>query len=62
MNIGSSRDLLSQDEYEYGLDEEALATIADDIPAGGAAMMLVIEHKWMIPMRDAMGADAVLAD
>lgn len=44
------------DEYEYGLDEEALATIADDIPAGGAGLMLVIEHKWMIPMRDAMRA------
>ena len=44
------------DEYEYGLDEEALATIADDIPAGGAGLMLVIEHRWMIPMRDAMRA------
>ena len=44
------------DEYEYGLDEEALATIADDIPAGGAGLMLVVEHRWMIPMRDAMRA------
>jgi uncharacterized membrane protein len=44
------------DEYEYGLDEDALSSIADDIPAGGAALMLVIEHKWMIPVRDAMRA------
>ena len=44
------------DEYEYGLDEEALASIADDIPAGGAGLMLVVEHRWMIPMRDAMRA------
>ncbi|MDJ0952323.1 MAG: DUF6325 family protein [Acidimicrobiia bacterium] len=44
------------DEYEYGLDEEALATIADDIPAGGAGLMVVVEHKWMIPLRDAMRA------
>ena len=44
------------DEYEYGLDDEALASIADDIPAGGAALLLVVEHKWMIPMRDAMRA------
>ena len=44
------------DEYEYGLDEEALATIADDIPAGGAAMMLVIDHQWAIPFRNAMRA------
>jgi uncharacterized membrane protein len=46
------------DEYEYGLDDEALATIADDIPAGGAAMMLVIEHTWAIPLRDAVRASA----
>jgi uncharacterized membrane protein len=44
------------DEYEYGLDEEALATIAEDIPAGGAAMMLVIDHQWAIPFRNAMRA------
>jgi uncharacterized membrane protein len=44
------------DEYEYGLDEEALASIAEDIPAGGAGLMLVIEHRWMIPVRDAMRA------
>lgn len=44
------------DEYEYGLDDEALSSIADDIPAGGAALMLVVEHKWMIPVRDAMRA------
>lgn len=44
------------DEYEYGLDAEALSTIADDIPAGGAGLMMVIEHRWMIPMRDAMRA------
>lgn len=42
------------DEYEYGLDEEALSTIADDIPAGGAGLLLVIEHRWMVPLRDAV--------
>lgn len=46
----------AMDEYEYGLDEEALSTIAEDIPAGGAGLMLVVEHRWMIPMRDAMRA------
>ncbi|MDJ0663306.1 MAG: DUF6325 family protein [Acidimicrobiia bacterium] len=46
----------AMDEYEYGLDEEALATIAEDIPPGGAGLMLVVEHQWMIPMRDAMRA------
>ncbi len=42
------------DEYEYGLDEEALSSIAADIPAGGAAMMLVVEHVWAIGFRNAM--------
>lgn len=42
------------EEYEYGLDEEALATIADDVPPGGAGLMLVIEHRWMIPLRNAV--------
>lgn len=44
------------DEYEYGLDEEAIASIAEDIPTGGAAMMLVIDHQWAIPFRNAMRA------
>ena len=46
----------AMDEYEYGIDAEGLATIADDIPAGGAGMLLVIEHTWAIPLRDAMRA------
>ena len=44
------------DEYEYGLDMEGIASIAADIPAGGAAMMLVIDHQWAIPFRNAMRA------
>lgn len=44
------------DEYEYGMDEDALSTIAADIPPGGAAMMLVVEHRWAIPFRDAIRA------
>jgi uncharacterized membrane protein len=44
------------DEYEYGLDAESIQSIAEDIPAGGAAMMLVIEHTWAIPLRNAMRA------
>lgn len=48
--------ITAADEYEYGLDAEALATIADDIPAGGAGMLLVLEHRWAIPMRNALRA------
>ena len=48
--------LAAMDEYEYGLDADSLVTIAEDIPPGGAAMILVIEHKWAIPFRDAARA------
>ena len=44
----------AMDEYEYGIDPDGLATIAEDIPAGGAGMLLVIEHTWAIPFRDAV--------
>ena len=44
------------DEYEYGLDAEAILRIADDIPPGGAALLAVIEHRWAIGLRDAMRA------
>ena len=47
----------AMDEYEYGLDAESIQSIAADIPAGGAAMMLVIEHTWAIPLRNAMRAN-----
>ncbi len=46
--------LISEQEYEYGLDEEALESIAADIPAGGAALLVVLEHTWAIPLRDAL--------
>jgi uncharacterized membrane protein len=46
----------AMDEYEYGIDADGLATIAEDIPAGGAGMLLVIEHTWAIPLRDALVA------
>ncbi|MGI9609806.1 MAG: DUF1269 domain-containing protein [Acidimicrobiia bacterium] len=44
------------DEYEYGIDAEGIATIAEDIPPGGAGMLLVIDHQWAVPLRDAMRA------
>ena len=42
------------EEYEYGLDPEAVASIAEDIPRGGAAMLAVIEHSWALGLRNAM--------
>lgn len=48
--------MAAADEYEYGMDADSLMTIADDIPPGGAAMLLLIDHQWAIPLRNALRA------
>ena len=53
--------LLADNEYEYGLDEEALRTIGRDIPEGGAALVAVLEHRWAIPLRNAVRAQGGIA-
>ncbi len=53
--------LLAENEYEYGLDEEAIETIGQDIPAGGAAVVAVLEHRWAIPLRNAIRAQGGIA-
>jgi uncharacterized membrane protein len=42
--------------YEYGLDAEDIQAIADQIPEGGAALLMLVEHRWLIPLRDAIRA------
>ena len=44
------------EEYEYGLDEESIAEIADLIPPGGAGLLALIEHTWAIGFRNATRA------
>jgi len=46
--------IAAADEYEYGLDAEAVRSVAEDIPPGGAALIMVIEHRWAIPLRNAL--------
>ena len=45
--------LTAADEYEYGLGPDEIASVAEAIPPGGAALLLVIEHTWAIPFRNA---------
>jgi uncharacterized membrane protein len=53
--------MLVADEYEYGMDLEAVASVADDIPEGGAALLLLIEHRWALGLKRAIrGAGGVL--
>jgi uncharacterized membrane protein len=39
--------------YENGMSEERIASIADAIPAGGGALLMLVEHVWLKPFRDA---------
>ncbi|MCP3991040.1 MAG: hypothetical protein GY724_18335 [Actinomycetia bacterium] len=53
--------LLAENEFEYGLDEEAIRTIGNDIPNGGGALIGVLEHRWAIPLRSAVQAQGGIA-
>lgn len=52
-----------QERYEYGLDKEDLHDMAEGIPNGDAALVLLIEHRWLIPFRNALreGGGTLLA-
>ncbi len=44
------------DRHEYGVSPEDIADIADQIPTGGAALLMLVEHRWLIPLRNAIRA------
>ena len=43
-----------EERYEFGLDKEDIEDIANELPKDSAALFLLIEHLWAIPIRDAM--------
>ena len=51
------------ERYQFGLDKEDLQEMAADLPKGDAALILLIEHKWLTPLRNAMreGGGTLLA-
>jgi len=46
--------MLADSEYEYGMDPEELESLVEDIPEGGAAALLLIEHVWVLPLKQAV--------
>jgi uncharacterized membrane protein len=42
------------ERYEFGLDKEDLEDMAEEIPQGGTSLMLLIEHLWAVPLRNAL--------
>ena len=40
----------------YGISPEHILAIADQISIGGAALLMLVEHTWLIPLRNASHA------
>ena len=40
--------------YEYGLDKEDIEDLTERLPENTAVMLLLIEHRWLLPLRNAM--------
>ncbi len=47
-------DLESPGRDVFGLDEDDLLEIADSIPAGSAALFILLEHVWALGLREAV--------
>ncbi|MCB0158405.1 MAG: hypothetical protein KDD83_09775, partial [Caldilineaceae bacterium] len=41
-------------ENEFGLDEDDILDIADDLPNDSAALILLFEHTWAIGLQEAV--------
>jgi uncharacterized membrane protein len=53
-DVSSSMQATFEERYEFGLDKEDVANIADELQEDSAALFLLIEHVWATPLRDAM--------
>ncbi len=48
------RAMLVENEYEYGMTADELQTVLEDIPRRGGVIMLLVEHMWALPLREAL--------
>ena len=48
--------LAAAERSAFGISPENILDIADQIPAGGAALIMMVEHTWLIPLRNAIRA------
>jgi len=53
--VGSRLGALAVAERDAGLSSDRLKELAESVPAGGAAAILVIEHHWAAKLREAIG-------
>ena len=48
--------LAAAERSTFGISPENILDIADQIPTGGAALIMMVEHTWLIPLRNAIRA------
>lgn len=41
-------------QHDFGMSDEDIASVADSIPAGKTAVMVLFEHRWAIPIKEAL--------
>ena len=41
-------------EHDFGLSDEEIQAIADDIPAGKTALFVLFEHRWAVRLKEAL--------
>lgn len=52
--VGATMAAESFAEHDFGLSDEDIESIADSIPAGKTALMVLFEHRWAIPLKEAL--------
>jgi len=52
--IGAEMGLLSFATQNFGLSQEDIQRIAADLPAGTTALMVLFEHRWAVPLKEAV--------
>lgn len=43
-----------ENEYDYGMQLEDIQSIAHDIPVEGGALIMLVEHRWALPLKRAV--------
>ena len=41
-------------EHTFGLSDEDIRSLARDIPPGKTAVMMLVEHRWAVPLKEAI--------
>ncbi len=55
MELGAEIGMLASEEGEFGLDSDDIDQIADLIPRGSAAALILLEHLWAIGLKESVG-------